>query len=84
MYIPYSKTVPGTYSEDNYGRYIEDLKAYDAKGTLLTVKKIDINSWSISKAKTLEKITYLVNDSFDTEKVQNLATKIFSHLQDQT
>jgi predicted metalloprotease with PDZ domain len=77
------KTVPGTYSEDNYGRYIEDLKAYDAKGTLLTVK-IDINSWSISKAKTLEKITYLVNDSFDTEKVQNLATKIFSHLQDQT
>jgi predicted metalloprotease with PDZ domain len=62
------KTVPGTYSEDNYGRYIEDLKAYDAKGTLLTVKKIDINSWSIYKAKTLEKITYLVNDSFDTEK----------------
>jgi hypothetical protein len=45
---------PGTYSEDNYGRYIEDLKAYDAKGTLLTVKKIDINS-SIS-AKTLEKL----------------------------
>jgi hypothetical protein len=38
---------------DNYGRYIEDLK--DAKGTLLT-KKIDINSWSISKAKTLEKL----------------------------
>jgi hypothetical protein len=34
------KTVPGTYSEDNYGRYIEDLKAYDAKGTLLTVKLI--------------------------------------------
>ncbi|WP_016991048.1 peptidase M61 [Flavobacterium sp. ACAM 123] len=62
------KTVPGTYSEDNYGRYIDDLKAYDAKGTLLVVKKIDVNSWSISKAKTLDKITYLVNDSFDTEK----------------
>ncbi|MFT4984364.1 MAG: putative metalloprotease with PDZ domain [Flavobacterium sp.] len=62
------KTVPGTYSEDNYGRFIEDLKAYDAKGTLLNVKKIDVNSWSISKAQTLEKITYLVNDSFDTEK----------------
>jgi hypothetical protein len=29
LHIP--KTVPGTYSEDNYGRYIEDLKAYDAK-----------------------------------------------------
>lgn len=62
------KTVPGTYSEDNYGRFIDDMKAYDAKGNLLVVKKTDSNSWSISKAKTLDKITYLVNDSFDVEK----------------
>ncbi len=62
------KTVPGTYSEDNYGRFIEDLKAFDSKGTLLTVKKIDENSWSISNAKALKTITYLVNDTFDTEK----------------
>ncbi len=62
------KTVPGTYSEDNYGRYIDDLKAYDQKGNLLDVKKLDDNSWSISKATTLSKITYLVNDTFDTEK----------------
>ncbi|MBP6181747.1 peptidase M61 [Flavobacterium sp.] len=61
------KTVPGTYSEDNYGRYIDDLKAYDTKGNLLVVKKMDTNSWSIVNAKTLDKITYLVNDSFDTE-----------------
>jgi hypothetical protein len=26
------KTVPGTYSEDNYGRYIEDLKLMMPKG----------------------------------------------------
>ena len=62
------KTVPGTYSEDNYGRFIDDLKAFDKKGNLLVVKKTDENSWSIENAKTLEKITYLVNDSFDTEK----------------
>ncbi|MES2240110.1 MAG: peptidase M61 [Bacteroidota bacterium] len=62
------KTVPGTYSEDNYGKYIDDLKAYDKKGNLLTVKKTDENSWTISKAKSLSKITYLVNDTFDTEK----------------
>ena len=35
------KTVPGTYSEDNYGKYIENLKAYDKKGNLLTVKKTE-------------------------------------------
>lgn len=62
------KTVPGTYSEDNYGKYIENLKAFDKKGNLLTVKKADENSWTISKAKTLSKITYLVNDTFDSEK----------------
>jgi len=62
------KTVPGTYSEDNYGRYIEDLKAFDKKGNLLEVKKLDENSWTITKATALSKITYLVNDTFDTEK----------------
>lgn len=67
--ITYSipKIVPGTYSEDNYGKYIDDLKAYDAKGNLLSVKKTDVNSWSITNAKTLKTITYLVNDTFDTE-----------------
>jgi len=61
------KMVPGTYSNDNYGRYIDDLKAYDSRGNSLEVKKIDTNSWFIAKAKTLDKITYWVNDTFDTE-----------------
>jgi len=62
------KTVPGTYSEDNYGKYIDNFKAYDKKGHQLEVIKTDDNSWSIAKAKSLLKITYLVNDTFDTEK----------------
>ena len=64
-FIP--KIVPGTYSDDSYGRFIEDFKAYDAKGKELTVTKPDVNSWKISKAKKLAKITYLVNDTYDTE-----------------
>lgn len=62
------KTVPGTYSTDNYGKYSDDFKAFDAKGNALTVKRIDDNSWSVANAKTLAKITYLVGDTFDTEK----------------
>ncbi len=62
------KTVPGTYSTDNYGKYVDDLKAYDTKGAQLLVTKTDENLWKISNAKTLSKITYLVNDTFDTEK----------------
>ncbi|MGO4772407.1 peptidase M61 [Flavobacterium sp. W22_SRS_FK3] len=62
------KTVPGTYSTDNYGKYSDSFKAFDVKGNALTVKRIDDNSWSISDAKKLKTITYLVGDTFDTEK----------------
>jgi predicted metalloprotease with PDZ domain len=62
------KTVPGTYSVDDYGKYTADFKAYDKKGNLLTVSKTDDNTWLIKNAKTLVKITYLVNDTYDTEK----------------
>ncbi|MXN91554.1 peptidase M61 [Flavobacterium sp. Sd200] len=64
-YIP--KTVPGTYSVDNYGTFVEGFKAYDKKGKELTVTKADENSWTIADAKKLVKITYLVNDSYDNE-----------------
>ncbi|MDI6046552.1 peptidase M61 [Flavobacterium yafengii] len=62
------KIVPGTYSVDDYGKYIEDFKAFDSKGNILPVTKTDDNTWNIKNAKTLVKITYLVNDTFDTEK----------------
>ena len=65
FFIP--KTVPGTYSEDDYGRFIEDFKALDASGNGLRVTKLDKNSYKIEEAKKLAKVTYLVNDSFDTE-----------------
>jgi len=64
-YIP--KTVPGTYSDDNYGQFIEGVKAFDKKGKELTVTKGDENSWKIADAKKLAKLTYLVNDSYDNE-----------------
>jgi predicted metalloprotease with PDZ domain len=61
------KTVPGTYSSDNYGRMIDNLKAFDKKGNELVVSKTDDNSWKVSNAKSLTKITYWVNDTYDTE-----------------
>ena len=62
------KTVPGTYSADNYGKLIDDFKAFDAKGKELVATKTDDNSWKISNSKFLSKITYWVNDTFDNEK----------------
>ncbi|AVR47526.1 peptidase M61 [Christiangramia fulva] len=65
FFIP--KTVPGTYSTDNYGKFSENFKAFDYKGREMKFKKLDENSWMITHAKDLDKVTYLVNDSFDWE-----------------
>lgn len=61
------KTVPGTYSSDNYGQYIQDFKALDYKGSPLLATKIDENSWSITNGTQLDKVQYWVNDTYDTE-----------------
>lgn len=65
FYIP--KTVPGTYSNDNYGKFIEDIQALDYNDNPLTIVSVDQNTWKIENATELDKITYSVNDSFDTE-----------------
>lgn len=72
------KTVPGTYSTDNFGKFVDDFKALDAKGNPLTVVKSGDNSWEISGAKKLSKITYWVNDTYDTEKGGEFGDEIFS------
>jgi predicted metalloprotease with PDZ domain len=63
FYIP--QIVPGTYEYSNFGRFIENLQAYDSKGNLLDFEALDENSWKISNAKKLAKITYWANDTFD-------------------
>ena len=61
------RVVQGTYSVSDFGKYIDNFKAYDYNGNELPVKKIDTNSWEISEAKKLDKVTYWVNDTFDME-----------------
>lgn len=64
FYLP--KIVPGTYAIADYGRYVADITAVDKKGNKLTVEKIDENSWKIKDAKKISKISYWVDDSWDT------------------
>lgn len=65
FYIP--KTVPGTYSTSNYGKFAEEIKAYDYKGNEIPITAIDDNSWQITNATKLDKISYWMNDTFDVE-----------------
>ena len=63
------KIVPGTYANYDFGRYVSDFKAFDANGKALSIDKLDKNSYKIKGAKTLSKITYLVDDTWDSPEI---------------
>ena len=63
------KIVPGTYANYDFGRYISDFKAFDAAGKALSIDKLDKNSYKIKGAKKLSKITYLVDDTWDSPEI---------------
>lgn len=62
------KIVPGTYSISDFGRFVDGLEAYDAEGARLKVKRLNDNQWQISKANKLTKISYWVEDTYDSDK----------------
>jgi predicted metalloprotease with PDZ domain len=64
FYFP--KIVPGTYAIADYGRYVKNLKALDKKGKELPVEKVEENAWRIKNANKLSKISYWVDDTWDT------------------
>ena len=75
------KIIPGTYAIADYGRYVTDFSVLDKSGKLLDFIKKDVNTWEISNAGQLGKITYLVNDTYDSEEGQAFSketTTIFS------
>ncbi|MFC4721967.1 peptidase M61 [Geojedonia litorea] len=62
------RVVQGTYEYSNFGNYVEEFSALDYDGNPLKVEKIDESSWLISEAVKLDKISYLVNDTYDIER----------------
>jgi len=65
FYLP--KIVPGTYMNSNYGKYVHDLKAFNKGGKELSVKHSDDNAWTIKNAKGISRITYRVEDTWDSD-----------------
>ena len=60
--------VPGTYVISDYGKFISDFKAYDYDGNEMAVEQLDTNSWQVGNAQQLDKVTYWVDDTFDTKE----------------
>ncbi|MCB0721099.1 MAG: peptidase M61 [Ignavibacteriae bacterium] len=65
FYFP--KVIPGTYRIADFGRFISDVKAFTKDGGELPVEKIETNGWRIDNAQSLYKITYTVDDTYDTD-----------------
>jgi len=70
------RVVQGTYSVSDFGKYIDDFKAYNYKGEEIVATKLDTNTWEIANATSLDKITYLVNDTFDMEKEGGIGKEV--------
>ena len=75
------KIIPGTYAVDDYGKFIENFKAFDKKGTALMVTKMGDNSWKILNTKRVAKITYQVNDTFDNESSHDIFSPAGSNIE---
>ncbi len=64
------KIVPGTYAIHNYGAYVSNFKAMDRAGNLLVAEHPDVNTWMIKDATKLFKVSYEVNDSWDSPEIK--------------
>ncbi len=69
-YLP--KIVPGTYQNNNYGKHVENFKALDQQGNPLYVQKFGHNRWKINNVSQLDKITYWIHDTFDSEGTHSI------------
>jgi predicted metalloprotease with PDZ domain len=63
----FPKIIPGTYAISDYGKFISNVKAFDKANKPLTVTKLNDNQWKVANATTLAKLTYTVDDVYDTD-----------------
>ncbi|WP_028871283.1 peptidase M61 [Psychroserpens burtonensis] len=70
------KVVQGTYSISDFGKYIDAFKAINYEGNDMQTTRVDDNTWTIANATNLDKIEYLVNDTFDQESVGGIGGEI--------
>jgi predicted metalloprotease with PDZ domain len=63
--------VPGTYKVYNFGRFTSQFKAFDKAGNELSTNRVNANSWTIRNARELYRISYDVEDSWDTKQKNN-------------
>lgn len=65
FYMP--EIVPGTYSDSDFGNFIQNVRAFTKNNEALPILKTGDNTWQIDNAQKLFRLSYQVNDTFDIE-----------------
>jgi len=64
----FAATAPGTYSNLDFGRFVQSFSAFDAAGNEIAVEKISTNKWKIADPVRTAVLRYIVEDTFDSER----------------
>nr|WP_294861038.1 hypothetical protein [uncultured Fluviicola sp.] len=62
----FPKIIPGIYGAMNFGQYISQFEVFDKKGKKLRAEQRDMNSWKVYDAKEIARVSYLVDDAWET------------------
>lgn len=62
----FPRVIPGSYSEKSFGKYVEDFTVIDKSGKPMKIKQLNKNQYQIKDPSKIGKITYSVNDTWDT------------------
>ncbi|HET6402779.1 MAG TPA: hypothetical protein VFH95_15450 [Candidatus Kapabacteria bacterium] len=54
---------PGIYSTVHYGRFIQDLQAFDSSGNELPIEHVTPDQWKIPNQNNVARLTYRIKDS---------------------
>lgn len=62
----FAATAPGTYQVEDIGRYVEDLRAFDATGGEVAVARVSTNQWRFSDPVRVRTVRYAIAETWDT------------------
>jgi predicted metalloprotease with PDZ domain len=71
-YFCLPKMVPGIYDDTNFGKFVKDFRAHDAKGDLLEVHPLNTNCWQIIGAEDLDRVEYTAVQGWDNFDFEDL------------
>jgi len=62
----FAATAPGTYQTMNIGRFVMDLRATDARGREVPVRRLSVNRWRIGDPRRVRQVSWHVQDTWNT------------------